>query len=122
MNKIKKFIALDANKGVIYISMMLRIHFKNGHLNEYLCEFKCILNYVYKLKKTIYGLKQSQRAWFTKLYQYMIKIGYDQSLGDETLFMKHLRSRKIVIFKCLHKWFYSICDDDEEIKKLDIIN
>jgi len=44
---------------------------------------------VCKVKKALYRLKQSPRAWFGILTQVMISISYQQSHGDHTLFIKH---------------------------------
>jgi len=46
-------------------------------------------NQVYKLKKALYGLKQSPKAWFERFTQAMVSMGYQQSQGDHTLFIKH---------------------------------
>ena len=46
-------------------------------------------NKVCKLKKTLYGLKQSSRAWFGRLAKVIKEFGYKQSQGDHTLFIKH---------------------------------
>ena len=40
------------------------------------------------LKKSLYGLKQSPRAWFGKFSKTMLSAGYFQSEGDYTLFIK----------------------------------
>ena len=45
-------------------------------------------NKVCRLKKTLYGLKQSPRAWFGRFAKVMIANGYKQSQGDHTLFIK----------------------------------
>ena len=52
-------------------------------------------NKVYKLKKTLYELKQSPRAWFGRFAKVMKEFGYKQSQGDHTLFIKHLASRRV---------------------------
>ena len=44
---------------------------------------------VCKLKKALYGLKQSPRAWFGRFTKVMTGLGYKQSQGDHTLFIKH---------------------------------
>ncbi|XP_058724364.1 phospholipid-transporting ATPase 2-like isoform X1 [Vicia villosa] len=41
------------------------------------------------LKKALYGLKQSPRAWFGRFTKVMTSLGYKQSQGDHTLFIKH---------------------------------
>ena len=45
-------------------------------------------NQVYKLKKFLYGLKQSPPALFGR-FSAMLSIRYHQSWGDHTLFIKH---------------------------------
>ena len=43
---------------------------------------------VCKLKKSLYELKQSPRAWFGKFTKAMVRFGYNQSNSDHTLFIK----------------------------------
>ena len=43
---------------------------------------------VCKLKKSLYGLKQSPRAWFGRFTKSMRSFGYYQSNSDHTLFLK----------------------------------
>ena len=45
-------------------------------------------NLVCQLKKVLYGLKQSPRAWFGRFQLAMKKYGYKQSNADHTLFLK----------------------------------
>ncbi|CAL9007664.1 unnamed protein product [Prunus brigantina] len=45
-------------------------------------------NQVCKLKKSLYGLKQSPRAWFGRFTKSMKFFGYTQSNADHTLFLK----------------------------------
>ena len=54
-------------------------------------------NSICKLKKSLYGLKQSSRAWFGKFSQVIKQFGYSQSKGDHTLFYKHLAKDKLTI-------------------------
>ena len=46
-------------------------------------------NKVCKLKKALYGQKQSPRAWFGSFAKVMKEFGYKQSQGVHTLFIKH---------------------------------
>ena len=46
-------------------------------------------NFVCRLRKSLYGLKQSPRAWFGRFSQFMRKIGYKQSNSYHTLFLRH---------------------------------
>jgi len=43
----------------------------------------------YKLRKTLYGFKESPRAWFGKFTKIMMSLKYKQSQRDHTLFIKH---------------------------------
>jgi transposase InsO family protein len=52
---------------------------------------------VCKLKKALYGLKQSPRAWFGRFTKVMLALGYKQSQGDHTLFVKHSSSGGVCI-------------------------
>nr|KYP53161.1 Retrovirus-related Pol polyprotein from transposon TNT 1-94 [Cajanus cajan] len=52
-------------------------------------EVKNERNKVCLLKKALYGLKQSPRAWFGRFTKVMGSLGYKQSQGDHTLFIKH---------------------------------
>ncbi|CAM8934216.1 unnamed protein product [Rhodiola kirilowii] len=45
-------------------------------------------DYVYKLKKALYGLKQAPRAWYERLTQFPIGMGYTQGGIDKTMFVK----------------------------------
>lgn len=41
-----------------------------------------------KLKKSLYGLKQTSRQWFAKLSQSLMSRGYSPSKNDSSLFTK----------------------------------
>ncbi|CAL2246602.1 unnamed protein product [Prunus armeniaca] len=46
-----------------------------------------------KLRKSLYGLKQSPRAWFGRFAVSMKKFGYVQSNSDHTLFLKRHKGK-----------------------------
>ncbi|KAM0986195.1 hypothetical protein ACFX14_013409 [Malus domestica] len=50
-------------------------------------------NMVCKLRKSLYGLKQSPRAWFGKFSKSMKDFGCKQSNSDHTLFLKHKKGK-----------------------------
>ncbi|GAA0169378.1 hypothetical protein LIER_23881 [Lithospermum erythrorhizon] len=49
-------------------------------------------NQVRKLQKSLYGLKQSPRAWFDRFSKEVKRLGYRQSQADHTMFIKHTGS------------------------------
>ena len=53
-----------------------------GHVKEKNANLVC------RLKKSIYGLKQSPRAWYGKLSQYLISCNFKISNADHSLFTK----------------------------------
>lgn len=44
--------------------------------------------HVCKLEKSLYGLKQAQRAWNSKFTSYLLALGFQASLSDTSLFVK----------------------------------
>jgi Reverse transcriptase (RNA-dependent DNA polymerase) len=50
---------------------------------------KDISNFVYKLKKLIYGLKKSPRVWYEKLSHFLILCNFKVSSAESSLFIKH---------------------------------
>nr|GEV80291.1 sugar transport protein 13 [Tanacetum cinerariifolium] len=76
-------------------------HFKHGE--------------VCKLKKSLYGLKQSPRSWFGTLA--MKKYGYKQSNSDHTLFLKHEGDCVTCLITYVDDMII-IGNDESEIKKL----
>jgi Reverse transcriptase (RNA-dependent DNA polymerase) len=47
-----------------------------------------IMGKVCRLKKSLYGLKQSPRAWFDRFRKAMIDMGYQQINADHTVFSR----------------------------------
>ena len=50
-----------------------------------------------KLKKSLYGLKQSPRAWFGRFTKAIIQNGYTQCQVDHTLFVRFSSDKRIAI-------------------------
>jgi hypothetical protein len=51
---------------------------------------------VCRLKKSLYGLKQSPRAWLDRFRRVVCEMGYGQCNGDHTVFYRH-SNQKITI-------------------------
>ena len=72
---------------------------------------------VCRLRRALYGLKQSPRAWFGRFTQAMKKNGYRQSNSDHTLFLKR-QGRKITCLIIYVDDMIITGDDVDEIKQL----
>lgn len=75
-------------------------------------------NKVYKLKKSLYGLKRSPCAWFERFSKVLKKSRYKQSQVDHTLFFKKISTEKLVILIVYVDDVVLIDNSTEEMDKL----
>lgn len=73
---------------------------------------------VCKLKKALYSLKQSPRAWFERFSRAMQRFGYKQSQADHTLFIKHHSQGKVTALIVYVDDIVLTSNDDGEIQNL----
>lgn len=78
--------------------------FLNGTLNEdvYMShppgfKDKNFPNYVCKLNKSIYGLRQSSRAWFQKFSKFLLSYGFFNSKSDSSMFILRSNNDCVVV-------------------------
>ncbi|XP_042018960.1 uncharacterized protein LOC121766776 [Salvia splendens] len=72
---------------------------------------------VCRLRKTLYGLKQSPRVWFGRFCQAMFKHGFKQSHSDHTLFLKKRNGKMTCLIIYVDDMIIT-GDDAEEIQNL----
>ena len=77
--------------------MDVKSAFLNGFINELVYvdqpsgfEDPRYPNHVYMLSKALYGLKQALRAWYERLWDFLIEKGFTIGKVDTTLFTKKL--------------------------------
>ncbi|GJW71969.1 retrovirus-related pol polyprotein from transposon TNT 1-94, partial [Tanacetum coccineum] len=115
-----------ANDFKLY-QMDVKSAFLNGFINEevYVAQPSGFIdfekpNYVYKLKKALYSLKQAPKAWYDRLKAFLLKHKYSMGMVDNTLFTKKFKYHLIIVqiyaddiifgFTC-----QNLCDDFAKI-------
>jgi len=73
---------------------------------------------VCKLKKSLYGLKQSPKAWFKKLSMTLNCLGYKQGQVNHTMFIKSIVEGKKTILIVYVDDIIVTSDDLQEIENL----
>ena len=73
------------------VYMQLPLGFENSYGKGNLC----------KLKRSLYGLKQSPRAWFDRFSKSIKDLSFSQSRTHFTLFFKHSMDDKILFLLCI---------------------
>lgn len=57
---------------------------------------------VYKLKKTLYGLRQAPRAWYSRIDAHFLHHGFVRSDSENTLYIKRDREGGDMLIVCLY--------------------
>ena len=60
------------------------------------------LDYVCRLRKALYGLKQAPRAWYDKIAEYLVTIGFRMSDADHSLYVRKSDKGIVVITIYVH--------------------
>ena len=96
INTIRVLMSLAANLGWPLRQFDVKNAFLHGDLDEEIYmdlppgfTTTCDIGKVCRLRKSLYGLKQSPRAWFGRFAQSMRNYGFKQTQADHTLFLKH---------------------------------
>ena len=107
MNTVHLLLALVAHRGWILQQYDVKNTFVHGDLTEeiymtlppgyFFLVPSTPASVVCRLRKSLYGLKQSPRAWFARFTTAMRNCGYQQCNGEHTLFYRHSPSGGVVI-------------------------
>ncbi|GKF23275.1 retrovirus-related pol polyprotein from transposon TNT 1-94, partial [Tanacetum coccineum] len=95
LKAIRIFLAFAAHINMVVYQMDMKTMFLNGNMREevYVSQPDGFVdpnnpNYVYKLKKALYRLKQAQHAWYEMLSSFLISQDFSKGLVDPTLFIR----------------------------------
>jgi hypothetical protein len=104
MNSIRTLISCAVNLDWSIYQMDVKNAFLHGDLQEEVYmnippgfEPKESTEKVLRLRRSLYGLKQSPRTWFDRFRQAMLRRGYHQSNADHTLFYKHANDKVTIL-------------------------
>ena len=96
LNTVRVLLSLAANLDWSLHQLDVKNAFLNGDLEEEVymdipagLETTSNFNKVCRLRKSLYGLKQSPRAWFERFTTVVKGYGFVQCQSDHTLFVKH---------------------------------
>nr|GFB10607.1 retrovirus-related Pol polyprotein from transposon TNT 1-94 [Tanacetum cinerariifolium] len=89
---VQTLLAIATKKGMIIHQLDVNIAFLHGGLDEevYMKIPKGFAKEgetrVYRLRKSLYGLKQASRNWYKKLTSFLLSLNFEQSKADYSLF------------------------------------
>ena len=104
LDTIKMFLALAAHKGWKIHQLDVKSAFLNGMLEEevFVDQRKGFVKLgneskVCLLKKALYGLKQVPRAWYIRVYDYFLSLGFKRSLSEPTLYVRSANNELLIV-------------------------
>jgi Reverse transcriptase (RNA-dependent DNA polymerase)/gag-polypeptide of LTR copia-type len=103
MDTLRVFLAVAAEKDWELIHMDIKNAFTESHLKEqiYLAPpqgVKVKDGYALRVLRSLYGLKQSARDWNHLCRDYLLTIGFKQSLSDPCLFTHQERQIRLLVY------------------------
>ena len=124
LNTVRVLLSLAANLDWPLLQLDVKNAFLNGDLEEEVYmdpppgfEQK-FGSRVCRLRKSLYGLKQSPRAWFEKFTQSVKKQGYSQAQTDHTMFFKHSKDGRLTVLIVYVDDIILTGDDQKEMERL----
>ena len=101
---VRTLLTTATHKGFNEYQMDVKSAFLNGILDEevYIEQPEGFFDLdksdiAYKLHKPLYGLKQDPRAWYERLHNYFIQIGFQRTNVNRSLYIKEGLNKKIVL-------------------------
>ena len=75
--------------------MDVKSDFIHGEIHEkiYMKHPECFIHYTslfWRLNKSLYGLKQSPRAWYAKMDNFLFSLGYGRCKSDPNVYLQHV--------------------------------
>ena len=102
MDSIRLVLAIAASKQWEVHHMDVKCAFINGDLNEYIYMqkpegFFSNTYFVCRLKKSLYGLKQSPKDWYAKIDGFLLSLSFILCMFDNNVYLKLIHGYFIII-------------------------
>jgi hypothetical protein len=101
---IRTVIALATSMGWKLHQMDVKTTFLNGEIEEevYIEQPEGFMihdekSYVYRLKKSLYGLKHAPRAWYEKMDGFLMSLGFNKSVTDPNLYYHTVGDESLIL-------------------------
>jgi hypothetical protein len=127
LEAIRILLAYACAHNIKLYQMDIKSVFLNGYINEEVyveqpSSFKDDKkpNHVYKLKKVLYGLKQTPRVWYERLKYFLLSKGFKIGKVDTTLFTKKISQDLFVLQIYIDDIIFGSANQDfcEEFRKM----
>lgn len=126
---LRMLFALSVQLGLDVTHLDVTTAFLNGELDEtvYMHKPDCFSSpecdgKVLKLKKAIYGLKQSSRAWYRRVDDCLVSIGYKRSNIEPCLYIKTKCNKKTIVTLYVDDFFVFSNDTVETTYLKDVLS
>jgi hypothetical protein len=111
---IRDIMSLVASMGWSLHHMDIKIAFLNGAIEEEVYieqpqgfEVHSRDTHVFRLKKALYGLKQAPRAWYAKINNYLMRLGFSKSHADPNLYYKVVKNAPVILLLYVDDLFFT---------------
>lgn len=118
LQTIRLILAVSVKMNLAIHHLDVRTAFLHGYLNEtvYLRPpegIEVAEDHVLKLKRSLYGLKQSPKCWNDRFHEFVTKLGFKRSKSDYCLYV--LRDENFVVYLILYVDDMMICSNCDKI-------
>lgn len=103
-SSLRLLLALSLKLDLEVTHLDVKTAFLNGNLQEtvFMCQPEGFItkgneNKVCLLTKAIYGLKQSSRAWYQKVNEVLVKLGFKKSNYESCIFIKRKNNSLVIV-------------------------
>lgn len=112
---VRTILSYSAYKDFKFYQIDVKSTFLKGiHEEEvYIEQLECFVDpnnkdVVFIFHKSLYRLKHAPKAWYERLHNYLVKIGFEKIDHNNNLYMKIQKGKGILISK-ICRWYYIWC-------------